>query len=381
LLRIIIRILLTKVVSETGNYPNNSRVTMKDIAARAGVATSTVCRALSVNPQIPEATRRRIQKVAASMGYRPDPLLSAFASRRRGGTSRSDITTIAYLTHFRTCNEWRDNPFYRRCHQGAEARLESLGYKLEHFWLGQKGMSAARLSKILYTRGIQGLFLAPIPEVHTTIAMDWERFSAVTVGYSFVTPNLHRVTPHHFHGIQEALHRLFEAGYQRIGVCIFSETSRRVDDLWLSGSLLAQSRRLQSGNSRTPTFSVSNFLFNDSTFKNVSRWCRREKLDVVISDNQIVMSELQAAGIRVPGQVDFMTLNWEEDHPEVSGIDQRPAKIGAATMDMLISAIQRGERGVPEVPLTTMVEGCWRDGESLLKLQHSKSEAAPEAST
>lgn len=356
----------THSVSALEYHAPLNRVTMKDIAEKAGVSASTVCRALSSNPQIPESTRLRIKQVAESMGYRPDPLLSAFASRRRGRSRESDITTIAYLTNFKQRDEWRDNPFYARCHAGATKRLEDMGYKLEHFWLGEKGMTASRLSKILYSRGILGLFVAPIQEVRQHIDMDWSLFSSVTVGYSFMTPNLHRSAPHHFHGMQEALRKIFAAGYERVGLCLFSETSRRVDDLWLSAALVANERGREV-NGKKRKVKVSQYLFNDQTLHSAPQWCRRNKLQVVISDNMVVMHELQSAGISVPGEVDFATLNWEEEHPEIAGIDQRPRDVAASAMDMMIGAIQRGERGVPEVPLTTMVEGAWRPGSSLMR--------------
>lgn len=363
-----LRAIVSFVLGASEESPLSSRrVTMKDVAAKAGVSSSTVCRALNSNPQIPEKTRKKVMEVAQSMGYRPDPLISAFASRRRGRKVDQEITTIAYLTNFKTRDEWRENPFYVKCYDGAKARLEALGYKLEHFWLGEKDMNPARLSKILYSRGILGLFMAPIREVRQHIDMDWARFSSVTVGYSFLSPNIHRSAPHHFHGIHEALQQLQRAGYKRVGLCLFSDTSRRVDELWLSGALVAEHRRLESVDGHLSDCTVSHFLFNDATLKDVSEWCRREKLEVVISDNLVVMHELEEAGFSVPGDVDFATLNWEESQPEIAGVDQRPAHIGLAAMDMVIGAIQRGERGIPEVPLTTMVEGVWKNGPSLLK--------------
>jgi len=340
---------------------------MKDVAETAGVSPSTVCRALNSNPQIPENTRKRIQQVADELGYRPDPLLSAFASRRRGRNVGSNVTTIAYVTNFSKSLVWKDNPFYERCYQGAKKRVEGLGYKLEHFWMGDPEMSPMRLSKILYNRGILGMFVAPMPHVREPVDMDWGKFSCATVGYSLMSPILHRSTPHHFHAMQETLKRLHNSGYKRIGLCIFSDTSRRVDELWLSGSLLAQNHRLLATGDTRKDFYISNFLFNDDTLKEVSAWCQRENLDVVISDNPQVMHELESAGFSVPGDVDFVTLNWEKQNSHIAGIDQRPEHIGAASMDLIIGSLQRGERGVPDVPLTTMVEGTWVDGPSLTK--------------
>ena len=338
---------------------------MKDIANEAGVSTSTVCRALNSNPQIPEATRKRIQAVSDKLGYRPDPLLSAYASRRRGGKLDADITTIGYLTNFASRDEWRENTFYRLCYKGMEERAERMGYRVEHFWLGEPGMGAERLSHILYHRGILGLCVAPMPQVREPLILDWERFSSVTVGYSVMSPILHRSTAHHFHAIQEVIQRLYRYGYERVGLCLFSDTSRRVDELWLSGALLAQEHRLSLEGYKEHNFDTKTFLFNDSTLKQVPEWCAKEKLDVVISDNLIVMHTLEDSGISIPDEVAFTTLNWEEDDPHIAGINQRPENIGSAAMDILVGQIRRNERGIPEVPKTMMVEGVWVDGPSV----------------
>ncbi|KRN02020.1 transcriptional regulator [Levilactobacillus senmaizukei DSM 21775 = NBRC 103853] len=47
-------------------------LTIRDIAAKAGVSVSTASRALNNNPRISQATRDRIQKLAAAEGYLPN---------------------------------------------------------------------------------------------------------------------------------------------------------------------------------------------------------------------------------------------------------------------------------------------------------------------
>ena len=332
---------------------------MKDIAAAAGVTAATVSRALGMDPQISSATRDRIQKLATKLGYRPDPLLSAFARRRRGKSEGSEITTIAYLTHFSTADEWRANPFYGPMFQGATEHARRNGYKLEHFWLREPGMTGQRLGRILYSRGIVGLIVAPMPAEHRHLTLDWPRFSCVTIGYSLLRPDLHRVTPHHYHAVLTATRRLRRLGYTRIGLCIHDGTSGRVDDLWLAGSLLTQRR--------TPDFTLKIFLFDDTNRHLIADWARTERIDVMLSDNPQALDELRRNGIRTPGQIDFATLNWVKHEPHIAGINQRPADIGAAAVDLVVAQIRRGERGIPDIPITSMVEATWVNGPSLAK--------------
>ncbi|SMH28468.1 transcriptional regulator, LacI family [Rathayibacter oskolensis] len=57
-------------------------MTIRDVAADAGVARSTVSYVLSGNKKLPEATRRRVLESVARLGYRPDPMARALALRR-----------------------------------------------------------------------------------------------------------------------------------------------------------------------------------------------------------------------------------------------------------------------------------------------------------
>ncbi|MBF4636106.1 LacI family DNA-binding transcriptional regulator [Agreia pratensis] len=57
-------------------------VTIRDVAADAGVARSTVSYVLSGNKKLPEKTRLRVLESVARLGYRPDPMARALALRR-----------------------------------------------------------------------------------------------------------------------------------------------------------------------------------------------------------------------------------------------------------------------------------------------------------
>jgi len=58
------------------------RVTMRQVATRAGVHSTTVSLALRNHPSLPVETRERLQALAKEMGYRPDPMLGALMHYR-----------------------------------------------------------------------------------------------------------------------------------------------------------------------------------------------------------------------------------------------------------------------------------------------------------
>ena len=74
-----------------------TRVTMKDVARASGVSPATVSFVLndSVGQTIPDATRERVRRVAAELGYVPHGVARAL----REGTSRIVVLNVARLPH------------------------------------------------------------------------------------------------------------------------------------------------------------------------------------------------------------------------------------------------------------------------------------------
>ena len=74
------------------------------------------------------------------------------------------------------------------------ARACDFGYKLEHFWLVEPGLTPERFGDLLATRSINGLIIGrPPPRLHT-MDLRWSRFSTVTLGLTLGNPRLHSVT-------------------------------------------------------------------------------------------------------------------------------------------------------------------------------------------
>src|SRR5687768_2216421 len=104
------------------------RPTQKAIAKLAGVHTSTVCLALKNHPTIPTATCERIQKIAADIGYQPDPMLSALAAYRT--TLRPPIFhgQLAWLSISNARFDWRKVGVYVAYMKNAAKQAELHGY-------------------------------------------------------------------------------------------------------------------------------------------------------------------------------------------------------------------------------------------------------------
>lgn len=206
--------------------------TIRQLALLAGVSRTTVSLSLRNHPSIPAATRERIQKLAQQEGYQIDPLVATLMTQLRIARRRRTQEKLVYLTSWNERDAWRASPNDAAFHEGAQIAAARLGYDVEHIWSQEPGLTGRRLSKILYTRGIRGVIIAPLPRPHQHIALEWPHFAAAAISETIIEPHLHRTTHSHGNGMKMMLQRLKEMGYQRIGLANLQEHERLVGHAW-----------------------------------------------------------------------------------------------------------------------------------------------------
>jgi LacI family transcriptional regulator len=334
--------------------------TLQDVADRARVHRSTVALALRDHPRISAATRRSVQTIARRLGYRINPLVSALMQSRRSGNAVKHLT-LAYVTNYPTRFGWRpehhDRPDF---FPSAVERARDFGYKLEHFWLGEPGMSPKRFCDILTTRRINGLIIGRLPPGQHALELAWERFSCVAFGMTLRSPVLHHVTENHFDAALHAVQQCLDRGYRRIGF-VFSEAddSPRVGQRWLS-AYLGQQLKFPPADRLPP---CPNVPASEADF---AAWFAKHRPDALLATHaRPVLGWLRNLGCRVPRDVGIVDLAG--DHPELafSGVYCDPAKISALAIEMLVGLMHRNETGVPGDQHEILLTGEWREGTTL----------------
>ncbi|RRK01053.1 LacI family transcriptional regulator [Opitutaceae bacterium TAV4] len=343
-------------------------IRLKDVAAAGGVSVQTVSLALRNHTSIPPGTRARIQKLAAKLGYRPDPNISQLMERVRGKKPSAIGTVLAYLTAHRERLAWKREPTQRDYHDGAFRRATELGYQLEEFWLRAPDMTEERLSRILRNRGIEGAIIAPLQNPgHLFQKFQWKHFSVVELGYSLLSPVLHRCCNQQFQSMTLLLRRLREAGYQRMGLAMAPGQDERVNHHWRAAYLTSQSLMGLATDSAAPTpdsAAVPMFFGNDATWTRpaFATWLRTHEPDVIVTVGTDIQRWLTELGLRTPTDVALANVDLNETMPGITGINQNALQVGAASVDLLLSQMRTGERGLPGIPRTLMVDGDFVQG-------------------
>jgi LacI family transcriptional regulator len=141
---------------------SQKRITLKDVAREAGVATGTVSMVLNDSPLVADATRARVQQVMRDLGY----VYHRAAAHLRAKNSRIVGVSICDLV----------NPYYADVTAGIQAALEELGRILV---LGHCAESVDRQMRFLETLreyNVEGLLLTPAigtPKAHLARLKEW----------------------------------------------------------------------------------------------------------------------------------------------------------------------------------------------------------------
>jgi DNA-binding LacI/PurR family transcriptional regulator len=346
--------------------PPSDPPTLREIARRAGVSHTTVALSLRNHPSIPPATRDRLRRLADGLGYRSNVLVSALMSQVRLKQHKSAPEIAGFLTGGPTADEWQNHSACVGFFEGARRRAQQLGLRIEPFWLGPGGASAAATCRVLYARAIRGILISPFPVAVYNYELDWSHLICVGLGYVFNDHPLHRATHNHFRGAFVAYEQLARLGYRRIGLMLDRDQNRRVNYGWLGGYLAAQTT---AGGAALPP------LLTGATPEPrvVKQWARRARPDAVIGFGPVQHRALMRLGYAIPDDLGFVALDVEQTRiagiAEVTGIDQNLPLIGATAVDILASQLYHNEQGLPQRPVLSMIEGHWVDGRTAPKVR------------
>ncbi len=347
--------------------PSGHRVTMAQIAAKAGVHTTTVSLALRNHPSLPDATRQRIQELAARMGYTPDPALRALVAHRRGVTGIGGGRTLAYLTNWDSPWAWKGAVAHLKFFEGAQAAAKRLGYQLEHFWQGEPHLRDHRLSDILQARGIQGLIVASQShENDRRLGLDWDRFCAVKIDLFPHEPRIDIVTNDQRNILRTAFHRVRAHGYRRIGFAVRKVWDECSDECWSSGFLgvqqfLPEAERIPLLFLDSPTDNAS----HDITTRQLGPWLAQHKPDALIGYEATLLPALRQLGLAVPADLGFADICLHRQDGQTAGVFEHCDKVCERAVELLSGKLDLNLRGIPTTHCITNVDGTWCDGASL----------------
>jgi LacI family transcriptional regulator len=335
--------------------PEN-RVTLQNLADHLNLSRSTVSLALRGAGRIAPATRQRVREAAEALGYRPDPLLSAFSRRRQEGSPPGSVLAVV-----------GGKLPVRQAIQHLTDPASRLGYQLEPF-VWESFASEAALTRVLAARGIAGVYF---PEQSRPLNLDHNLWTPHFRGV-YCGPYLEGgeencpfdVVRHNpFDAMKLAWQKAVERGARRIGF-VLPTNGEHMTSLeskafaaydFLSDHQPGQHLpRLEPLVARFEELSSDRALLRD--------WVRDQAPELVIGDSFPVYSFLRNAGFEMPGDVRLIVLRLRRQELAVAGVLVDHQSIGRRALHHLHAIIQHGHEMEPGERSTLVVNAVWRDG-------------------
>lgn len=349
------------------------KVHLSDIAKKVGVSKMTVSRALREDPSVATETSKKILEAAKELGYVPNPKLARLMHEMAQSRSQPNVLgELAYITTDETETSWRNYYHELGCFEGASAEALAYGYKLLPVWARSRRYGKGKLSDFLWSRGVDGLIIAPLGKgmIGNQLDIEWDKFCSVQIGATMTKPKLNLVRHNHYKGMVQSLVGLENLGYKKIGLCTSNVSDMRSYHRWTSAYL--HWRTIRNYTKQTlPSYHYESGNVDRIAFK---EWIGKHKIEAIISMDGELINTCADLGIQIPETIGFSVLDNPGTESRTTGIDQSAHQIGRKAVDDLIVSVRKGAKGIPLHPVQTIVEGKWIEQETTRRVAFEQKE-------
>lgn len=315
-------------------------VTLKDVAARAGVSRSAVSRTFTVGASVSAKTRAKVEKAATELGYAPNALASSLT------TGRTKLIGLI-VNNFR-------NPLILQVFDLFTRGLQDRGLRPLLVNLTDATDPAASL-RMLRQYSVDGVIVASstLPSSFAQAFKDAGLPVVHAFGRNSVAPDVHVVGIDNVACGRMAAEALLQRGYRRLAFLggPRSATSTQDRAAGFLGTLVGH-----------PQVQVSESYASDYTFDagraEMGRLLQAEPAEAYFCGDDLLavgaLSAIEDAGLSVPGDIGLIGLN-DMDMSRwgmigLTTIRQPVARIIEAAIELVVATIETPDRH-PEVRL------------------------------
>ncbi len=320
---------------------------------------ATVSRALRDDPSTAEKTRLHVQGVADKLGYRPDPALQVLIERRWRGRRADEGLNLCFLYDGAGQDASVATAQFKRFKESSKA----LGYTLIPIDMSEFA-TVQKLIHRLESQGVSGIVFSLLSSTSYDITELCQRFAAVSINVSQVQPNCPIIMHDEFRSIEKVWKQLEALGYRRFGV-IFEEYPESFSMDQRLGAVYCRQRFVQPAKNRIPIF----FYPKEAKGPNekLLKWLEKYQPDVLLGDTHHEVEMLDEINVRVPDDFAFASVNmWDASKiGEIAGYFRDNVLLFERGLQLLNMMVRSGATGASQGQLVEMVNGVWKDGQSL----------------
>lgn len=315
-------------VQDASILPAGKAATIADVARLAGVATSTVSRALSQPGRVSAATTKRVEDAAKKLSYTPSTQARSLTSGRTG-TVALVVPDIA-------------NPFYFDLIRGAQRQLRAAGYAQVLVDTEESAEIEADTIDLMH-KSADGVILVASRLDDQQLIEAANRQPVVTINRDLPdVPSVIIDTPS---GVVQALTHLRSLGHQRVAYVAGPESSWSSAHRWtaLQEAAGAADIELSLAGPWTPTGEAGAAAADAVT--------TGDSTAAIVFNDLLAIGMLQRfaeRGIRVPDDISVVGTDdiFGSDfcHPPLTTVAAPIEEAGRSAVTMLLSRLDAGGR-------------------------------------
>lgn len=320
------------------------KLTIKDIASKAGVSTTTVSQILNnKGSRFSEETKQKVLEIVEEFNYKPDFFAQSMITKR----SKTIGMIVPDVTDF----------FFSKLIEGVETYLNSLGYMIILCNSKHDSQLEKKYFEELIHRSVEGIIIAT-PNTLDEEIMNYcyakkKQLPVILVDLGKNQRNEGKLIVEEYKGVYEAVSYLIDHGHRKIGFL------REVEDYYqLSERITGYLNCLEDhGIAYTKTLVAESYLTIEGGYKGTKKLLKQNTNDftaLVCTNDQMAVGAYQAiheAGLRVPEDISVIGFDGLDIGnylaPALTTVYQPIFEIGFSAAKFTVDAIANPYSRIP----------------------------------
>lgn len=312
------------------------KVTIYDVAKRAGVSISTASKALNDRKDVGDTTKEKIRVIAKELNYEPSHFARALAMRK---TENIGVLTGRYYS-----SPVLTNPFYSKIIEGIEEQLINNNLNLLTNVLRKEQIEALEIPKMVKEKNVDGLILLGYMPEEFVDMVAGKGLPVVAVDNYLQNKSVSSIVMDDVAGAYAAVSHLIKTGHKHIA--------------YLSGPSKRNSFKMRGDGYRKAlaeagmTPDESKVIYNEVESPGYD-WMKKVleggMPDAIFFCNDVsaiyAINMLKEQGIRVPEDISVIGFDnidlGQHFIPSISTVDIDKEKMGMKAVDMLLERISK----------------------------------------
>lgn len=185
------------------------KVTIKDVAKEANVATSTVSRVLSNSSRISEETKKRVHEAIEKLNYNPNVIARSLANNK---------TKIIGVVIPSESQDLLSNHFFIKAMKGMSKCAQEKNYYITYAFSDDNKREIDHIKDIIKSKLVEGIILLRAKESDEIIEyLIAEKFPFSVIGRPRSLNDILWVDNDNFKAMYDLINKLIEKGHKNIG--------------------------------------------------------------------------------------------------------------------------------------------------------------------